>query len=251
VAQQVCLRQVLNQVQGTYYTLDGVWFDIRDSLLAKLATAILRRMEPDPHDLTLKGDALHPEFLTDRQNDALQQARDRLAHGSHALWIMDKADGISDIDVLEREIRRGVRDRGDRYIIIDYVQDIQASHTRNERETLNYVIGRLDVLCRSLGVASIWISQRSDDNNRRAADDIARNTMPQTVGTKESKKVSEAADYILLVDYDQINQPDWIRVGFWGGRHVGATPWHAMPINPSSGLILYPMHVPDWVTNQT
>lgn len=247
IAQQMCLRMVRNRVQGTYYTYDGTWLDIRDSLVAKLATAILRRMDnPDESEWTLKPDSLHDDLLTERQRCAVAHAREQLGEVADSLWILDKRAGISDIDSLEREIRRGVRDRGDRYVVIDYVQDITCQQGKNERETVNHVVSRLDVLCRSLGTAHVWISQRSEENNRRASDEIAKNTMPSTVGTKDSKKVTEAADYVALVHYDQINHPDWVRVGFWGGRYIGATPWHAMRLNRSSGLFLDPLRMPDW-----
>jgi hypothetical protein len=246
IAQQVTLRLALDQVSGTYYTFDGRWLDIRDSLVVKLATANLLRWDAPVQDLTLKADELDPNALSDIQNQAVQEARTRLARVSQSLWIMDKQTGIGDLDVLEQEIRRGVRDRGDQYVVIDYIQDISWTKTRTERETLNAAVQRLDNLCRSLGVASIWVSQRSDENNRLASQDIVQNTMPATVGTKESKKPAEAADYLMLVHYDQINQPDIVRVGFWGGRHIGRTGWHALWLNPTSGLITNPREDPRW-----
>lgn len=250
LAHQMVLRFAMNRIQGTYYTYDGTWLDVMNSLIAKLATAIMIREHAPAHELRLRLDQLHPSRLTEWQRQAVAAAREQLMAVSDSLWIVDKKSGIGDIDGLEQEIVRGAADRGDRYVVIDYLQDISHSQVRTEREALNHVVQRLDRLARERNLASIWISQRSAANNTRAAEEIASGSMPTDIGTKESKKPAEACDFAVVVAYNRHENPDWIWAGFWGGRLTGGTPYHAMQINPTSGLITTPQRMPDWMRSR-
>lgn len=244
-----------------YYTYDGSWVDLKECLVAAQATAVMRDWDvarlmqqgysqPEAirqcptHHWTLKPDSLHPGVLNDYQRQAVTEAEQRLAAIADRLYIYDQADGIGELSALEQAILDDIHIRGVHLFFIDYLQAIRVKGRKTETEELVTATARLDAIARTHNVTMVWVSQRSDENNRRWSEATTDpEKTPATTGAKGSNAPAAAADYILSVGYDQHRDAHRVHLNFWGGRYVGASR-HSLFLNPESGLILNPASMP-------
>ncbi len=236
IALGLLLRALRAGISCSYIITEGTRQQLLKRLIAMLATGRMRVQGVPSAEWTLDGKGLAVDLRTPGQHEAIEWARTQIR--SMPLRVYDAADNVQQLETCQTIIRRDRAMYHAQIVVVDYIQQIEPIDRRGNswmESAFERSVKGFQNLITKEQITGLILAQRNEQTNREGGG--------KTAGTKGGGALVAASDFYFETDYDERATPHLMTLALRYTRY-SAVGRHVYTINPSSGLVLNPLAVP-------